>query len=205
MKKVIAIMTVAVVICAAAFGQEETQKKQGIFSVGVGEYFISDFGGGIEGLIKTPYVGGGGFVFFDARYAELSLGIFGAGGRLDEPNMALMGLDSGLLVKYPFAPSDKLALYPLLGINYRLMLSAKDEDGNQHKNSSGDDAPGDFSALWFKVGLGLDYFVTDNIYIRFVESYGIRLANTFENDAPTGGDALLGHGCEIKFSVGYRF
>jgi hypothetical protein len=210
-KKMFSFLVLAVVVAGGIFAQ--------VFSIsaGAGEYFASDFGGGIETSIsgqavsvKTPYAGGGGFAFFDATYAELSVGIFGAGGTFKqegggqstENGMAFMGLDIGLVGKYPFSIGDRLALFPLAGAAYRVMLSAKDADGNQYKNSGGDDAPGDFSALWFRAGGGLDLFVTDNIYIRCVESYGIRLANAFENDADK---TLLGHGFEMRFSVGYRF
>jgi opacity protein-like surface antigen len=186
-------------------------------SAGAGEYFTSDFGGGIESSlsgqttsVKTPYVGGGGFAFFDASYAELSLGILGAGGTFkqegggqsSESGMAFMGLDLGLVVKYPFFVNERLALFPLAGVAYRLMLSAKDADGNQYVNSGDEVDAGDFSAMGFKIGGGLDFFVTDTIYIRCVESYGARLANAFEANADK---ALLGHGFEMKFSVGYRF
>jgi opacity protein-like surface antigen len=208
-KKTALVTVLAMLIAGSIFAQEEGTalvKRPGFISIGVGEYFTGEFGGGIDGSIETPYVGGGGFVFLDATYAELSLGIFGAGGKFTpkgdnqsrDPNVALMGLDIGLLGKYPFALNDKLALYPLLGINYRFILSAKDADENQHKNSGRD-----LSALWFKLGFGLDFFVTDKMYIRYVENYGIRLANAFENDASA--DALLGHGFEAKFAVGYRF
>jgi opacity protein-like surface antigen len=211
-KRMFSFLVLAIVIAGGVFAQRFS------ISAGAGEYFTSDFGGGIEASIsgqtvsvKTPYAGGGGFVFFDATYAELSLGIFGAGGpfkqegsgQSSESGMAFMGLDIGLLVKYPFSINDRLALFPLLGVTYRLMLSAKDADKNQYKNFSGDDVDsGDFSALWLSLGGGLDFFVTDNVYIRHVENYGIRLANTFENDADK---TLLGHGFEMRFSVGYRF
>ncbi|MDR1443565.1 MAG: hypothetical protein LBI94_01685 [Treponema sp.] len=180
-------------------------------SAGAGEYFTSDFGGGIEssasGKTETPYAGGGGFIFLDAAYAEFSLGIFGAGGTFEgqsnKSSMTLMGLDIGLLGKYPFSVNDRISLFPLLGITYRAMLSAKDADKNQYKNSGGGDAgAGDFSALWFKLGGGLDFFVTDKIYIRCTESYGMRLANGFEKNADK---SLPGHGFEMRFSVGYRF
>jgi hypothetical protein len=171
--------------------------------------------------IKTPYFGGGGFAFFDATFAELSLGFFGGGGTAKteypgqpdgESDMSFMGLDIGLLGKYPFVINDKLTVFPLLGITYRVMLSAKDEDGNQYKNSDGDDAPGDFSALWFKLGGGVDYSFTNAIYLRGELLYGLRLANKFENDMVDNYDlpgvdakTLLGHGLEIKVAVGYRF
>jgi hypothetical protein len=195
-------------------------------SAGAGGYFTSDFGGGFEASMggktmssKTPYAGGGGFAFFDATYAELSLGFWGGGGTVksemgglsSESDMSYMGLDIGLLGKYPFTINEKLLVFPLLGITYRVMLSAKDEDGDQYKNSDGDDAPGDFSALWFRLGAGLDFSFTDHVYLRGGLLYGLRLANTVENDRvdlmPSAADpkTLLGHGLEVKIAVGYRF
>jgi hypothetical protein len=194
-----------------------------------GGYFTSDFGGGAEasatgfdGSIKTPYYGGGGFAFFDATYAEVSLGFFSGGGTMDydmrgffegEADMSVMGLDIGLLGKYPFAISEQLTVFPLLGIAYRIMLSAEDEDGDQIKNfatGGKDDVAGDLSALWFKLGGGLDYSFTDQIYLRGGLLYGLRLANAFEYDAVDAYKAMdpktrLGHGLEIKVAVGYRF
>ncbi|MDR1986516.1 MAG: hypothetical protein LBP88_06035 [Treponema sp.] len=91
------------------------------------------------------------------------------------------------------------------------MLSVKDEDGDQYQNSDEDDAPGDFSALWFKLGGGLDFSFTDHIYLRGDLLYGLRLANTFENDmvdsigSAADPKTLLGHGLEVKIAVGYRF
>jgi hypothetical protein len=105
--------------------------------------------------------------------------------------------------------SDKLTLFPLLGITYRFILSAKDGNGESYKDSSGSDRSGDFSALWFRFGGGLDYSITDQIYFRGGLSYGLRLSNKFEDDMvdQSGGilDTRLGHGLEIKAAVGYRF
>jgi opacity protein-like surface antigen len=221
MKKLMLLSVLAALVAGGAFALPEFK-----LSAGAGGYFTSDFGGGAEASyggqtmsIKTPYFGGGGFAFFDATYAELSLGFFGGGGtfkqeqggQTGESDMSIMGLDIGLLGKYPFAVNEKLSVFPLLGITYRVVLSAKDEDGNQYQNSDGDDAPGDFSALWFKLGGGLDFSFTDHVYLRGEALYGLRLANTFENDLvdsiPSAADpkTLLGHGLEVKIAVGYRF
>jgi hypothetical protein len=135
-------------------------------------------GGGYESsndwqteTIKFPYAGGGVFAFFDATYAEVSLGFWGGGGtysyRYDwgydrnslEYDMSFTGFGIGVLGKYPFAISNKLSIFPLLGITYRIMLSVKDEDGNQYKNFDGDDASGDFSALWFRFFSHGSYFL----------------------------------------------
>jgi hypothetical protein len=63
--------------------------------------------------MKTPYAGGGGFVFFDATFAEVSLGFLGGGGEWDagdiggtKGDISFTGLDIGLLGKYPFAISE---------------------------------------------------------------------------------------------------
>jgi hypothetical protein len=226
-KKVFLGLALVAFVAGGAFALPELK-----LSAGAGGYFTSDFGGGAEASgggqtlsIKTPYAGGGGFAFFDATFAELSLGFFGGGGTIKsdvpeeaeeffgssaESDISVVGLDIGLLGKYPFAISDKLTVFPLVGINYRAILSAKLEDEDV-------DDPGDFSALWFKFGGGLDFSFTDKLYLHSGLLYGLRLANTFENDMVDSYDemaeglveadtkTLLGHGLEIKLAVGYRF
>jgi opacity protein-like surface antigen len=223
-KRIFLGLVLAAAAAGAAFAAPEFK-----LSAGAGGYFTSDFGGGAEGSmggqsgsLNTPYFGGGGFAFFDATFAEASLGFFGGGGsaKFDgalgdaETDMSFMGLDIGLLGKYPFAINEKLTISPMLGITYRVVLSAKDEDGDEIKNSDGDDAAGDFSALWFRFGGGVDYAFTDNLYVRGGLLYGLRLANKFEDDMVDsfkqqypGIDAntLLGHGLEVKIAVGCRF
>jgi hypothetical protein len=225
MKKLVLLLVLAAVVAGGVFALPELK-----LSAGAGGYFTSDFGGGVEissegeeqtQAIKTPYAGGGGFAFVDLTYAELSLGFFSGGGAVkyefagqsNESDMSYTGLDIGLLGKYPVAINEQLSVFPLLGITYRVVLSAKGEDGNQYKNSDGEDAPGDFSALWVKLGGGLDFSFTDSIYLRGGLLYGLRLANAYENDWVDayadypGVDAktLLGHGLEVKIAVGYRF
>jgi hypothetical protein len=242
MKKLCLVLVLAAV-AVGVWAQEQEQPKKGGFSLsaGAGGYFTSDFGGGYEvtrkvrssggGTVagateklptKTPYSGGGGFAFFDATYAEVSLGFFAASGKYqtnngydpdsaENPNksypMSFTGLDIGLLGKYPFAIKEKLSLFPLLGITYRAVLSAKMEDAEM------DDA-GDFSALWFRLGCGLDYAFTDHIYLRGGILYGIRLASKAENDGVDKAEddplceeakTVLGQGLEIKLAVGYKF
>jgi hypothetical protein len=215
-------LLIAAVSAAGAFALPEFK-----LSAGAGGYFTSDFGGGVEVSgggttiipMKIPYAGGGGFAFLDATYAELSLGFFVGGGEynreipdfqnggIDKSNrkLSITGLDIGLLGKFPIAIGEKLSVFPLLGITYRAVLSAKIENANLP-------SPGDLSALWFKGGGGLDFSLTDKLYLRGDLLYGLRLANKAENDSVKeysdfpGADAkaLLGHGLEVKFAVGYR-
>ena len=205
-------------------------------SIGGGGYFTSDFGGGAEWesgswrmAYETPYAGGGGFLFFDLTYVELSFGLFTGGGDMrsvvdmgslgsDSASFeySLTGIDIGIMGKYPFVLNSKLSLFPLLGINYRNILTLKDEEGNEA------DEPGDYSTFWIKLGGGLDYSFADNIFLRFGLTYGMRFPNQFEeylfeyideytNDIsnPDSRSSSIGprqgHGLEIKLAVGFRF
>jgi hypothetical protein len=220
-KKLFLCSVLAVIAAGGAFAQAKLN-----LSAGAGGYFTSDFGGGIEMSLgstfvsssKTPYSGGGGFAFLDAAYAELYLGFFGGGGSFKieslinapDRDFSVTGLDIGLLGKYPFAVNKKLTAFPLLGITYRAVLSAKDEKGNDLKTTNNDKRAGDLSALWFKLGGGVDYALSGPIYLRGEALYGLRIKNKYESDVIDSikvGDvkALLGHGLEIKIAVGYKF
>jgi opacity protein-like surface antigen len=230
-KKSLAVLAVAVLAAGGVFAQTAF----GI-SAGAGGLFISDFGGGLDVSgnmggqpismkMESPNFGGGGYIFVDARYAELTVAVYGGSGtskttQTDRPDsesdMTSMNLNIGLLGKYPIAVNSKLTLFPLLGIDYAVCLSAKGEDGNDLEGLTGEVVDsGDFSALWFKFGGGLDFALTQNLYLRFEALYGIRLANTYEKDMKDmvedslGTDVevktLLGHGLTAKLAVGYRF
>jgi hypothetical protein len=239
MKKSISILILGLIVTAGLFAQvrgNRPAKEPGLFSVGAGGFIGGDFGGGLEYSTSYqgqsskmsatfPYFGGGGFVFLDAAYAELSLAVFSGGGKIKvesqsqtaETDMSYVSFDIGLLGKYPFALNERLTVFPLLGINYQIMLSVKG-DGVEYKGLDGEGGPVDFSALWFKLGGGLDYSFTNKIYARFEALYGLRLANKYENDIKVasnvlssafGGSAdvktLFGHGPTVKLAVGYRF
>jgi opacity protein-like surface antigen len=244
-KRSLAIVVVAVLAASGIFAQENEKPKTAFgISAGVGGFIGGDFGGGAEataswsgqsGSLKVdiPYFGGGGYAFFDATYAELSFGFYSGGGTskmttegffgdsTDETDISVTSLNIGLLGKYPFRLGNKLSIFPLLGIDYQIVIALK-QDGDDYEGLDGDDGgPGDFSALWFKLGGGLDFAVTEKLYLRGEALYGIRLANTGEGDIKdmfdtqskpvkdAGGDVetktLLGHGLTVKLAVGYRF
>ncbi|MDR2177953.1 MAG: outer membrane beta-barrel protein [Treponema sp.] len=231
MKKLVLFSVLAAAAAAGAFALPEFKA-----GAGAGGFFTSDSGGGVEVSaggqtmsMKTPYAGGGGFAFVDLTYAELSLGVFGGGGTTKlsvgsislGAGMSVTGLDIGLLLKYPFAIGEKLSLFPLVGSTCRVMLSAQDTDGNKVRHitindHAGKEAdPGDFSALWFNFGGGLDVLFTDHVFLRGEALYGLRTVNKYEKDfdkvisdiAIPGVDtkALPGHGFLVKLAVGYRF
>jgi len=210
-------------------------------SVGGGGFFASDFGAGFTGMKSTflgieakqsaPWVGGGLNVFFDLTYAEIDLGLTFAGGDLkytlagvdmtalmgDKPSFSGTALNIGALGKYPIALGESMSLFPAVGIDYSLVLSATSKVGGTEEkidgSPEGEAKAGDFSALWIKFGAGLDYNLTEKLFIRPTILYGIRLGNSNEDkevkdakDAdPTGTyESLLGHGLTVKVNVGFR-
>jgi opacity protein-like surface antigen len=233
-KKSLAVLIVAVLAAGSVFAQEqEKPKKASGISAGGGLAFDSDFGGGIEVTgsaggqsgfqkVETPHIGFGGYAFLDATYAELALTVTSGDitikqsqtGRADsESSLTMMNMNIGLLGKYPFEISEKLVLFPLLGIDYAICMAVKNDSGT-NSNS------GDYSALWFKFGGGLDFALTQKLYLRFEALYGIRLASKAEKDMKDSYEAqfkntpgvtiddsktLLGHGLTAKLGVGYKF
>ncbi|MDR1029237.1 MAG: porin family protein [Treponema sp.] len=203
-KKSLVVLVITALAVGGLFAQEEP--KGFSMSAGIGALIGGDFGGGYkvgDAKMKTPYFGGGGFLFFDATYAELSFGVLGGGGKWGDENTvdaSMVNLNIGLLGKYPLVINEKMSVFPLLGIDYQITVSSK---VNDEKN---DDA-GDLSALWFKLGGGLDYAITSKMYARLEALYGLRLANKFETDMKddTDGETLLGHGLTVKLAVGYKF
>ncbi|MDR2631689.1 MAG: hypothetical protein LBC60_12270 [Spirochaetaceae bacterium] len=199
------------------------------FSVGTGYYLSGDFGGGFETSslltmqkkMKTPYFGGGGFVFIDATYAELSLGFFGGGGKTEISSSGMIGqivrldlsiinLNIGLLSKYPFKVGRRISIFPLLGIDYQVTIFAKIDNEVLLLGTALN--PIELSALWFKNGIGADFGITDHLFLRSVFLYGLRIPNKFEKDmrdlAEMSGaiaDTRLGHGLTIKIALGYKF
>jgi len=221
------VLLIAVLAAGVAFAAPEFK-----MSAGGGGVFGTYFGGGYETTgkiggtsvsqnLEMPYTGGGGYGFFDATYAELSMGFFmgkikmketmsgGGYSSSSEFSANLTNLFFGLYGKYPFTLSDKLSLFPLLGLEYHICLSATGED-----DSEADD-PGDFSALWLKAGIGMDFSLTDSIYLRLGVLYGARFTNQFETDMwdyakssyDETGDSSAGgqHGLTVRLAVGFKF
>jgi len=176
--------------------------------LGGGYEFSNSSGQSTKVEAYMPALAGGGNAFFDATFVELSLGFSGGFGRflirdgddLERVDFSITKLNISLLGKYPFEIGTKWAIFPLLGIDYQLMLSVKGEDEYEIEAS-------DFNALWFKLGAGFDCSFTEQIYLRFSTLYGIRLPNQFEIDAVDRLDAnvLLGQGLTARLAIGYRF
>jgi opacity protein-like surface antigen len=236
MKRILLIVIIVTGLVSFAWGQNALD-----FSIGGGGYISNDFGGGFESRISflgqsitatlpMPYFGGGGYVFFDATYLETSFGMFFGGGEWEIATSSplnqtqrigkfeFQGLHIGLLGKYPFAINPKAKLFPLLGFDYTIVLTAKLE-GQEVDN------PKDWNHFIFKFGGGSDFFITDSLFIRLEALYGIRLTTKAEQDYADDiktmllylinqyagftpnvtSETLLGHGFTAKLALGYKF
>jgi hypothetical protein len=191
-------------------------------SLGIGGFYGGDYGGGLAWAsgekLAMPYGGAGTYLFFDAVYIETFVGYSVGGGKWESPNandvnnlpeMSRTYLNFGVLLKHPFYGG---LVFPLIGVDYEASVSGKLEyaNGNVYrfdiKNWRHDVYS--LSALWFKLGGGLDIKIVENAYIRVETLYGFRTANTFEKyDASVNNHAetRTGHGLTCRLGAGFKF
>jgi hypothetical protein len=185
---------------------------------------MSAGGGGLLGYTFTRYTleGGnvtstqsmdrlnyGGFLFFDAVYAEFSVLIQGGKNTYKE-NMIYsaasladstgtgseVNLGFSLLGKYPFIINEKLSWFPMFGVAYQIALIQKrqPDGGLVYNRSKGEltedrdknDKPYPLSAwnsFWIDVGAGFDYYITGPLFLRGELLFGFRLPTVYESGA----------------------
>ena len=188
----------------------------------------------------------GGFLFFDMTYAVLSVMYQGGNSNYAEsvqyPDGSFLTNDKGigkessigisLMGKYPFTITEKIKLFPMLGVEYHFVLSQKrnpDDDGDDYwYNRQDGEWPADrdkndkpyklsaWNSIWVNVGLGADFFLTNSLFLRGEFTFGFRMPTTYEMGAlevvkqkPTNikdpsMSGLTGTP-SIKISIGYRF
>jgi hypothetical protein len=183
-------------------------------------------------VLTFANVGLGGFAFFDVKYMYVSLGFSGGSSKIKRQGSgtsdgyykgSYAAFDISVLGKYP-VEFGKFTVFPLLGIDYQIVISQKNENGDDFKGFDGLAEASDLSALWFQAGAGADFNITEKLYLRGELLYGIRTHNKFEKDATdtlknsktVGASGLnvvamykdvkinLGHGPSVKLAVGYR-
>jgi opacity protein-like surface antigen len=175
---------------------------------------------------KETSVGGGIWAFFDATYAELDAALIWNSITQDvktssinpaagntEKDYLITQLNISILGKYPFAIGEKLQLFPLLGVDFQIALTDRDDEiAKDIKSAPGNTtAPslGDFwNSLWLKAGIGVDYSITENLYLRCEALYGIKFNSKYETDqADYWAENFKGvkNGPDVRLGVGYRF
>jgi len=213
MKRGISILALFAIVATGAFAQWFPPPM----SAGGGLLFDWSFNNGVETNISGSKVSMGlrnlsfgGFGFFDATYAELDVSF--AYGLLtmvtDGPGMngtddfgSALQLGFSLLGKYPLnLASLPFTLYPLLGVDYNLVLSVKNKDGDSA------DHPGDLNQFGLLAGAGLDFPLTGALYLKGEVLFHLRFASKLMKDTASSGDSTtFGMGPRIKIGVGYKF
>jgi hypothetical protein len=107
-------------------------------------------GGGVAWRSIEDLSGFGVSAFFGlGRFAEISAGFsryeidFGEWGSID-----FITVQAGLYFKYPFPVSDKIVLFPTAGVEFEYDIEYED------------------TLVWFFGGAGLDFFLTDTMFLR---------------------------------------
>lgn len=154
----------------------------------------------------------GGFLFFDATWAEFNLGVQGGLHNYRETMVAAspsiddlvteytgegseMTLNLALLGKYPFTLNENFVLFPLLGIEYQIALMETRQPKGRNRYDRTDPLRGDtdangetyklaaWNSLLIDIGAGMDYKFTSSVFLRTELLYGFRLQTPYETDA----------------------
>ena len=203
MKKKIGMVVVFAFLTASAFA----------LSVGGGLLFDYSANNGLEtniagndlytGIRNTSF---GGFVFFDATFVEGDLIL--AYGSLTEtvkisgvsasvPFGSALQLGVAVLGKYPFSLGP-VTLFPLVGFSYNMVLSAKNDSGVAFSDA------GNLSQFGLQGGVGVDYNLTDSLFIRAEGIFQVRFPSKLFDDYWVGVNKTWGIGPVIKVALGYK-
>ena len=212
MKKLILLGLCLLVFAGGAFAQNMAFGGGGMFnsswtiSKAADYYYYGD-----ELEFNFSRQGFGAFAFFGlGRYVELNFGFLYKNPSKLKVTYSLMGytdtaeedvsgyidgtiaLQFGAYFKYPFVLSDRIVLFPTAGVDFELTLA--------------DSSEGWWDDLWIRGGLGLDFFVSQNAFIRVHALYGYGIV--------VGSDTLwdylwmdssFSHGLLFKVGVGFMF
>jgi len=154
----------------------------------------------------------GGFLFFDATWAEFNFGVQGGIHNYRETMVAAspsiddlvtvstgegseMTLNFALLGKYPFTFNENFILFPLLGLEYQIALMETRQPKGRKSYDRTDPLRGDtdangntyklaaWNSLFIVIGAGMDYKFTPSVFLRTELLYGFRLQTPYEIDA----------------------
>jgi len=234
-KKLVFLLLLAALLAGGAFAQTS--------SLGIGGTFTADFirlawtkdytdiapAGFQKSMLNQNIAGGGFFAYVDITYVILSLGMgfydispvnSDAKKQMDDDKkkISLTTVDISLFGKYPI-PLGGALLFPLLGVDFKIAVSADDiYEGERFFNTFF--APGGavseyWSSVWIKFGVGGDLPLGDKFYIRPMILYGFGTVPKFfrETVASMASSASLAiraadvifHGLDVKVAVGYKF
>jgi len=151
-------------------------------------------------------------VFFDATYALLTveyaaqLGKSRAKSIATKPNsitvetdseLNLGYLDIGLVGKYPFTLSKEINIFPLLGFEYDINVAMKD------KNNLSAERKADLDEFYLLLGVGADFYLSKNLYLRPIVDFGINLTAAPKTTAAN--TTYWGNKVDVGVYLGYVF
>jgi outer membrane protein W len=216
MKKSFLVLVILALAAGGAFAQIG-------LSTGGGLFFDGSFGNGMEmslgGKKITTSINNtsfGAYGFFDATYMEASLGFaYGTlklkgddGDKSDSDDMGTaMQISFTVLGKYPI-DLGVITLFPMLGLSYNLVVSLELKDGYK---KSGIEAE-NLGQLGLLGGIGLDYDLTQSMYLRASLLLHLRFASKHMTDnvddlkkMRMDANTTLGVGPRIQVGLGFRF
>jgi hypothetical protein len=219
--------TILVVCTLIALGPAFAELPAFRLSAGGGGLFMTDMGEGSRASSSpsswsqmqslNEQIGGGAFIFFDATFAELTLGFHsgsrtaksiytgGASGYSGEKKTSIpLNPHIGLWGKYPFQIGSA-AVFPILGLNYVAENCVWEPTGERYLSN----------IFWFMAGAGADFSLTPAFFLRADLLYGlhfqsgvIKKIDTFYEERYPGlrwEKNTPGHGLQVRVGAGYRF
>jgi len=168
-------------------------------------------GGGVKSTQEMDRLDYGGFIFFDATYAVLSV-IIQSGYNSYAENMIKEGstlsdstgtgnetsLGFSLMGKYPITVNEKFSWFPLLGIEWQIaLIQRRHPDGDivydrtqgaqgglpEDKDKDGNSySISVWNSLWVNIGAGIDYIIGP-FFLRSELFFGFRLPTNYESGA----------------------
>ena len=218
MKKLIVLALLMVFIGTGAFAFEKAIGGGVLYNYS-NSVATMDFGYGVDMQMIMSRNGFGGFAFFGlGRFVELNLGFLYKNPNtltmkirldkktIDEDTLDLKGygidsvpaLQFGAYFKYPFVISDRLVLFPTVGMDYELTL--KDDEGIW------------WDDLWLRGGAGFDIFFSSRAFLRLHAIYGIGVIVAGDDSLMGTGDSsffgwdkAFSHGLLLKVGIGFMF
>jgi hypothetical protein len=218
-KKTLLVLALAACAAGMAFAQPEFKLSAGAGIIGAntwahGKFSFKDEQLDADALVgrpgirdikyseateTTPGYDFGGFLFFDATYAEFDV-MLGIGKLSPLFDYDAFKLALALYVKYPFAAGDSgVTIAPILGAQFDMALSAKDAFGNEVKKGDKDKGTGvllydgkengqpkfkngsvfDFSTVAIKLGVETKAPLAEKLYLSAQALWGITFDSVY--------------------------
>lgn len=194
MKKILILLTLTFFITTVAYAKLD-------FSIGGGIFFNNSnynikytaLGTNYNEKQNIPALGVEAFI--DGTYFCFDMGLaFSLGGKqrsfvneTETANSTIRDtqtwLHLNLMGKYPFLITEKISLFPLVGIEYRYCMTYKDNNGNNQKSGMSNTLLSHTNnEWWLNLGVGADFDITDSIYIRPIALLGFRFHSEYMGD-----------------------